>query len=172
MKNLAPTTWKVCTNQEVLNVYQEVLAHAKELRLNVGNPKLYTFKSTHNFGRCITNIHGSVIGLNEEFLKNPIKCRETCIHELAHAIVPKSHHDWRWEEIGNKIGAKWGIKVSRLSSEEKAGIVLPDKKEEVKYIVKCPTCGCLWKYQRLTPTVRYPEHYRCGKCKTTLERIL
>lgn len=165
-----PRTWHQCGNEEILKIYKEVINEAERLGYNTKSPALFMYKSTCRWGTCRTVRGTSYIGLNEVFLNDPEKSRDTLIHELAHSLVPKDGHGSKWHSIGDNIGKKWSIEMSRCSSDEEIGLEMP-KKETDKYTIECPKCKMQWHYMRMTKVVKAPETYRCGRCNQKLVRV-
>lgn len=165
-----PRTWHQCNSEKILEIYKEVLNEAERLGYNTKSPALFTYKSSRNWGTCRTVRGISYIGLNEVFKQDPEKCRSVLVHELAHALSPQDHHGNKWRSIGDNIGSKWGIKMSRCGSSEEFGLEMP-MKETDKYTIECPKCKMQWHYMRMTKVVKAPETYRCGRCNQKLMRV-
>lgn len=166
-----PRTWHQCNNEEILKIYKEIINEAERLGYNTKSPVLFMYKSTRNWGLCRTSHDISYIALNEVFKENPERCRNTLIHELAHALSPSDHHGNKWRSIGDNIGAKWGITMSRCNSSDEIGLKMPKKEYKNEYIIECPKCKVQWHYQRMTKAVKKPSVYMCGKCKQKLVRV-
>lgn len=169
MANLIPRTWQRCTDETILDCYDEICDRAKELGYLQNAPQLYLFRSYKRWGECRVGQLTTVIGVNEVYLKEPKASKNTLIHELAHAITRNEGHTTNWKTIGNEIGALYGEKMKRQMSEAEKGVTLP--KPEMKYTLECPCCHYQWEYARMQNCVKHPDEYVCKTCKQTLIRI-
>lgn len=85
-------------------------------------------------------------------LNNEEQVVDTILHEIAHALCPKQHHNEVWRQTAISIGCNG----QRTYSNEE--VVMPDK----KYKATCPTCGRIIK--------RYKKSkISCGKCSRTFD---
>lgn len=168
--NLVPRTWRLCDNEDLNWYYEDICQRAiKEGMIN-HVPQLYLFKSTAYFGWC-RHFHGQVvIGLNEVYCQDPHKAINTIIHEIGHVATKGHNHDVVWKRVSNKLGAIYGEKIQRTSSEEEHDISL-GREKEAKYIIECSHCHVQWKHQRMSKSVARPEIYRCPYCKSNLIRV-
>lgn len=173
-----PNTWKLCKDERLNKIYDEVYEEALKLgllsRLSHKRP-LYIHKSVRYWGLCRTrhvmnDVYDSAVCINDKILlaKKYDVARKVLVHEIAHMAEPMKHHGDDWYYAGNRLGRKWNITVHRTDSYE--GIELRDE-EEAKYIVECPECHTQWKRDRMCKLVERPERYRCAKCKKDLVRI-
>ena len=90
--------------------------------------------------------------------------KNTIIHELVHCAGAWDHRRL-FRAYAAKINARFPdyYHVSRLTSaEEKMGV--EGINNTYKYVIKCPRCGHLWGYNRLTHAVRNPGHCWCPMC--------
>ena len=182
-------TYKDITDERILEIWAEVKAEARELYphfFEQCEPELYQDSSYSHLGlcsqsyknpservtdkikqsRCIITI-SSLLGQDYE------QIRETLCHELGHFVSPKNHHDHIWKARANKIGERWGLKMSRCTDNETfnkaAAQMRAAKCSEYKYVVYCPDCGHEWKYKTKCNIVKSPGRYLCGSCKTSLK---
>lgn len=130
---------------EIFDIYKEVVAHARELGYLEGaeTPPLYWIQNkTHPYGCCnwtiqrteernyynSTGVKAIVRGIfiNEMFRNASEKIiRTILVHEVAHMCSVtkygpkwgKGHCDYFYA-IGDKLGYKWGIKVTRGADDE------------------------------------------------------
>lgn len=176
-----PRTWKLCKDNTINQIYNEVWDEAVSLGLISGDKykrPLYVNKSVRYWGLCRSHktytssdfTWDSAIWINEKIVlaKSYDTARKVIVHELTHAALPTEHHSYLWKARGDKLGKKWGITVQRTDSYE--GLQLKDD-DTVKYIVECPECHTQWKRDRMCKLVERPERYRCAKCKKDLIRI-
>lgn len=173
-----PRTWKECTHQQFIDIYNEVYAEAQNLGLLGKHKKkhpLYIHSSVRNWGLCRYHYEGceqydSAICINDKIVvaKSLDVARKVIVHEVAHIAEPGAHHSIAWQRAGNKIGKKWGITVQRTDSYEGLQLRMD---EDAKYILECTKCGHQYKHMRMTKSIRYPNNYRCGHCSGSLKRI-
>ncbi len=119
----------------------------------------WSFKFDHarrRFGCC--NFTRRVISLSKPltFLNEEGEVRDTILHEIAHALTPKTGHGPAWKAMCVRLGAK---PVRCFKSEE---VVTPPKRPAPMQI-GCPTCG--WWADRHKRTNR---KLICRKCRTVV----
>ena len=93
------------------------------------------------------------------------KAKNTIIvHELIHTCPDCFDHGKKWKEYSRQASLFLGISVKRTADYAQLGIEEPQEKEKVKYILKCPQCGQVYKRKRSCPLIKEPGRYKCGKC--------
>ena len=172
-----PNTWKICQDEQMNKIYDEVYDEAKALGLinNLHHKRpLHIHKSVKSWGLCkwkliSGNTFDCAVCINEEILskKNYDVARKVIVHEMAHVATPRSHHNNLWRSVGDKLGKKWNITVQRTNSYE--GLNLREE-ETINYIIECPECHMQWKYARAGKVVKNYKHYKCPKCHVDLIR--
>lgn len=177
----APRTWEVCEDELANDIFSTVVIEAANFGYHYfGSRRLWVYDDKTTYGQCRSTVATkgdcySFIGINRKCLKSRNVLFDVLVHELAHAICPKDHHGKKWKEVGNQIGQRLGVTVTRDNTEEyeREGVVIREPVSETvaRYIIECPCCHATWKYNRLCKTVKYAELYRCCKCKTDLVRI-
>ena len=173
--------WKKVTNPKILKVYEECFDEARRLGYWQGDDlPLYSSKTTRALGTChwhrrSDGKYDKAIPLSEYLLPHePEKLRNTIVHEIAHATCSTTeHHGATWHSRANKIGAKWGLKIGRVSREADLCETLrkhqAKRENNYRYEVFCPHCNAVWKYKTKCAIVKNPGRYRCGKCKQDLK---
>ena len=63
--------------------------------------------------------------------------------------------------LAEKVNAAYGLNVKRAADDES---IPEDLLPKPKYIIKCRGCDAELHRQRLSPLVKRPNRYRCGKC--------
>ena len=182
-------TQKDVTDREILKIWDEVKEVARELYpryFETCEPELYMDSSYSHLGRCSWSFQNSqernvdkirysrcIITISSHLGQDYEQIRETLCHELGHFVAPKEHHSYLWKARTNKIGARWGFEASRTTNNEtfnNARKEMKDKRNaDYKYRLYCPKCGEQWRYKTNCQVVRYPDRYRCSKCKTSLK---
>lgn len=88
----------------------------------------------------------------------------TVVHELLHTCKGCQNHGNLWKRYADKVNAEFNLGVKRCNSSEEKG--LPNtceyNPEPVRYFLKCPACGHVYKRKRICYPVKHPE--KCG-CK-------
>ena len=173
-----PNTWKLCKDEKINQIYDEVYEEARSLGLlskHDHKRPLYMNKSVRFWGLCRCrrekpNVYDCVVSLNEKIIlaKSYDVARKVLVHEVAHIAAPGKHHNDDWYLAGNRIGRKWNISVHRTDDYEDIELKGED---EVKYILECPKCHTQWKYSRMCKTVERYDKYRCATCKECLIRV-
>ncbi len=104
-------------------------------------------RAIRRFGNC--NYRRKTISLSAELtrLNDEAIVRDTILHEIAHALVPRSAgHGEKWKAIARTIGCT----AERCYGDE---VVAPKR----KYIGKCPTCG-------MTISRNRKKRVSCARC--------
>lgn len=163
--------------KELFNLVETTI---KELK-NIGIPVSDSIKEVvinkrakARFGACKRK--KSYIGKYSytiEFAEALMKCdsnkaKTVVVHELLHTCPGCFNHGKKWKEYAQIIRNKMEISVNRTESYEALGLVKPETKEKIKYIVKCSGCGMEFPRRRMCKLVKTPERYRCGKCGNML----
>lgn len=168
-----PKNWNVLIDKaETLEIYNSIIERAMSLgflRNDVVTGPFVLSKNNRAYGMCCgernkDGSHSIFVGLNERILKSNEVTRIVCVHEIAHACVPEEDHSPRWKEVGDKIGAPWGIVVTRTNNYEKYGVMSWFQQCPAKYVIECPVCKAKWEYRRMTQAVKTPEFYECTSC--------
>ena len=83
------------------------------------------------------------------------ECKDVILHEIAHALTPKQHHNKIWKEACVLLGARPSTTVANKTSK-KIDTIVPHN-----YVYKCPNCD----YEVRTFRRRKVSKKRaCGKC--------
>lgn len=143
-------------------------------------------KNAVKWGTCHMDrrFETAVIKINQKFLDESIFPADdglinTLIHEILHACANfEDGHNGMWSYYADKVERMTGIKIRQYSSAEEKGMDEKAREDfnakriikKSKYIIQCPKCMFNWGFARMCDKVKYPQHYRCGKCKTTLVR--
>ena len=182
MSSFIPRGWKQNSNKQLQRVYEECCNKAIELKLLDYTPQLYIFKSTRTWGwakypnkQQESDGYKAYVGLNEVYLKDPAKARNTICHELAHISCPrKEGHGYLWKSMFRKLGENFGLtQFNRCSSSSYVGLKLPENNKVYRsspdrYRVYCPHCHYEWLYKTAGKIVQHPDRYRCGRCGVDL----
>ena len=187
MSKFMPRGWKQNSNKRLQDVYEQCCNKAIELGMLDYTPQLYIFKSTRTWGwakypskQQEADGYKAYVGLNEVYLKDPAKARNTICHELAHISCPrKEGHGNLWKSRFRKLGENFGLtQFNRCSSSDYVGLKLPENHRAYnvspdRYRVYCPHCHAEWLYKTAGKIVQNPSRYRCGRCNFDLksERI-
>lgn len=104
-------------------------------------------ESKARFGVCrykpkIISLSWRLVSLNNEE-----KVRDTILHEIAHALMPKCHHNWKWKAKALEIGC------DGKRCYDPKDTVMP----KPKYKTICPECG----YEDTAHKIR---NCSCGQC--------
>ena len=86
---------------------------------------------------------------------------ETILHEQLHTCYGCMKHTGRWKQLAARVNAAYGLNVKRAADDES---IPEDLLPKPKYIIKCRGCGAELHRQKLSPLVKNPNRYRCGKC--------
>ena len=182
-------THKDVTDPKILEIWNEVVAEAERLYpayFAACTPELYHDSSYSHLGRCSASLsnpkernvdkirHSRCIITISVNMKQDYECiRKVICHELGHFVAPRENHGYVWQVRANKIGKKWDIEASRLTSNEtfsaSAKEIRASHTNPYKYRLFCPQCGISWKYKTQCNAIKRPDWYRCRKCKCSLK---
>lgn len=91
----------------------------------------------------------------------------TLIHEILHACKGCYGHQGQWLRYANIINRKCPqYNIKRTTSPDEVGA----DPTSYRYAIRCTKCGNVHYSNRLSATIKHPEHYRC-KCGGELERV-
>lgn len=88
--------------------------------------------------------------------------KETILHELCHAMASyDSGHDEEWQELAKEVGNLYGIKINHKSPHS-----IKAYESAYKYVIKCDSCGAMWRSMRRTKFVKAvaDNHASAWKC--------
>jgi predicted SprT family Zn-dependent metalloprotease len=83
------------------------------------------------------------------------------IHEILHAVCPGEGHSGEWRYLANQVNKHYDLGISTTANIKDLHIPL----KYYKHVLRCPECGGLYGFTRLTNSVKNPEDYMCPKCK-------
>ena len=91
----------------------------------------------------------------------------TIIHEMLHTVSDAVGHGKRWKEYAQMVYDAYGIRIRRTDDKEHCRNL-----KDYRFYLTCSNCFFIWKYNRSTRAVRYPDKCTCPYCKTkTIKRI-
>lgn len=129
-------------------------------------------KTTRRWGVCKSRKGSGVfeIGISKVLLEDDVddqQTKNTIMHELLHTVDGCSGHTGKWKVLAQKVNYYLpGYDVKRLSSEEEKGI---EKKH--RYMLECTVCGAKIYRDKMSNAIKFPEKYKCAKCKGALRRV-
>lgn len=130
--------------QEELNA--QLAALAEELR-GMGVPISWEIspqvevnsRAQRRLGCCIRKEGAFTIQVSARLLGQPELLRNTLLHELLHTCYGCQNHGKRWKAYAQKVGQALGVDIRRTAAVE--GPWEPLRREEVKYLLRCQSCG-------------------------------
>ena len=107
------------------------LAHQLMAQHGLSGWSLKYDESKRRFGQCrmrdqVISLSWRLVDLNDE-----PTVQDTILHEIAHALCPKEHHNWKWQAKLLEIGGD-GKRCYDLTDT-----IVP----KAKYKTTCPECG-------------------------------
>lgn len=112
-------------------------------------------------GRCLIEVSAAILE-DRELL------RLTLVHELLHTCPGCRNHGDRWKAYALQAGNAFGMDIHRTVAME--GPIEPLRRESVKYVLICESCGKRIERMRMSKAVKAPWRYRCT-CGGRLKRI-
>lgn len=129
---------------------------------------LVNTRARRRLGCCFYQNGEYAIEVSAVLLKEEALLRQTLAHELLHTCPGCRNHGERWKAYAQAVNAALGYEIHRTVPMEDPAP--PLRREEVKYILQCQSCGALIRRKRLSKAVKAPWRYRCS-CGGKLKRI-
>lgn len=160
------------TDHELDRMMEELSVELRQLGIPVSQhifPQVQVnTRAKRRLGCCKREGNSFRIEISHSLLPSPNKVREVLVHELLHTCPGCGNHGKTWKRYGELAGKALGVTVSRLSPAEGDG--RPLRREEVKYVLECQSCGAKIGRSRMSKAVKSPWRYRCP-CGGKLKRI-
>lgn len=103
------------------------------------SPSRGQLPAQRRLGCCIRKEGAFTIQVSARLLGQPELLRNTLLHELLHTCYGCQNHGKRWKACAQKVGQAWGVDIRRTAAVE--GPWEPLRREEVKYLLRCQSCG-------------------------------
>jgi predicted SprT family Zn-dependent metalloprotease len=160
------------TQQELNQLLQETIGQLRAVGIPISrkiHPQVEVNTRAQRRLGCCTRRQGQYfIQVSARILETPQLLRQTLLHELLHTCYGCLNHGKRWKQYAQKVGEALGVEITRTAAME--GPVDPLRQEEVKYLLRCQSCGRVIPRKRRSKAVDHPERYRCP-CGGKLELI-
>lgn len=147
---------------------QEVIAQARALHIPVSEHILphvrINKRAMGRFGACFANRRDGtfLIEISDVLVTAAEQaCRQTLAHEVLHTCYGCQNHKKRWHHYADMMNTAYGYRIKRTDSPERLGV---ERKDVVRYLVRCTSCGMEVPRARRSRLVAHPEEYRCAKC--------
>lgn len=153
--------------REMLDIINVPYGRIKEVVVNG--------RANSRWGCCKRSGQGYVIEINPVLLSE--KVEETALynmlmHEILHTVDFNDGHGRVWKSWARKVNREYGLDIKRCDGDkDSTAKKMLENRRIIKYVIGCPCCGKRYEYQKRSQAVQHPEHYRCGKCGSTLELI-
>ena len=126
-------------------------------------------RAKRRLGCCYVQNGVYSIEVSARQLEDREKLRQTLAHELLHTCPGCRNHGERWKEYAKRVNETLGFSIQRLSPAE--GETAPLRKDTVKYVLECQSCGAKLYRSHMSKAVKSPWRYRC-QCGGKLKRIV
>lgn len=175
VKHEADTIKNSMKPEKVNDNLKKVIKQAQDLNIpvpvNIYEKVFINPRPRKRFG-CCKKINGTYhIEISEFILEcSDEKIREVLAHEILHTCRGCYDHGNKWKIYAGKMNEAYGYNIKRTSSFEDMGIRCEPqtKKENIKYIIKCRSCGREYPRQRYTAMMKKISSYRC-RCGGALD---
>ena len=130
-------------------------------------------RARRRLGCCYVQSGVYSIEVSARQLEDREKLRQTLAHELLHTCPGCRNHGERWKAYAEQVNNALGLSIQRLSPAEgemTEGEVIPLRRDTVKYVLECQSCGAKLYRSRMSKAVKSPWRYRC-QCGGKLKRI-
>lgn len=158
---------------EIWEWYDLVAQHCHQFPKGIIEEISFNKRFKKVLGRCHKNPNGTYrLEFNPNYFhvaatKN---ITEVILHEFLHTFPCAMNHTGNWKTLATQCNALFGVNVSRTTYDANFD-EFRKANNPYNYFVYCPKCNKRWGYRKLCSLVKYPEHYKCGKCGTTLKSI-
>lgn len=125
-------------------------------------------RAKRRLGCCFFQQGVYTIEVSAEILQSPALLRETLLHELLHTCPGCRDHGPLWKHYAEVVNKALGTSIRRTVKAE--GELAPLRREEVKYVLRCQSCGREINRMRMCKVVKTPWRYRC-LCGGKLKRV-
>lgn len=132
-------------------------------------------RAKKRLGQCEMVGKRFIIEINKVLLDESIDedaLMNTVLHELLHTCKDCFCHTGRWKVLAEKVNDVYGTNIKRTTSSEEKGVHIDVPKRVVKYEVKCPKCGYVWKRTKMSKIIKNPQKFRCNDCNEKLIRVM
>lgn len=131
---------------------------------------LINSRAKRRLGCCYYRDGVYIIEVSASLLEQPERLRQTLCHELLHTCRGCRNHGEKWKAYAARVNEALGYSIQRLAPAEGEDQG-PLRREEIKYVLECQSCGAKICRSRMSKAVKYPWRYRC-QCGGRLKRIL
>lgn len=148
----------------------KVIKEAQELKIpvpdNICRNVTINPRPRKRYG-CCRKINGSFqIEISRFVLEcEPDKIRNVLAHEILHTCRGCYDHGSMWKKYAAMMNEGYGYNIKRTSSNEEMGIKEGSEEKsnvsEIKYIIKCRSCGMEYPRKRFTRVMKNLAAYRC-----------
>ena len=125
-------------------------------------------RAKRRLGCCRFREGTYTIEVSAGILQSPDLLKETLLHELLHTCPGCRNHGPLWKSYAAVVNQALGTSIQRTVKVEEA--FSPLRREEVKYVLRCQSCGREIKRLRMCKVVKAPWRYRC-LCGGKLKRV-
>lgn len=161
-------------NNNINNKLHFVIKQAEALNIpiskNILEPIVINKRAKTRFGCCKILKKGYIIEVSELIANGPEHyLLEIIAHEILHTCPGCNNHSKYWKDYAFKMNNAYGYNIKRTSLPKELGISenIQDRKE-VKYIIKCKSCGQKIERRRKSKLLKNINRYRCA-CGGKLE---
>ncbi len=168
-----PQALKMCGQDgELDRLMAALLVQLRDLQVPV-SPQILpqvqvNTRAKRRLGCCRFQEETYTIEVSAGILQSPDLLKETLLHELLHTCPGCRNHGPLWKSYAAVVNQALGTSIQRTVKVEEA--FSPLRREEVKYVLRCQSCGREIKRLRMCKVVKAPWRYRC-LCGGKLKRV-
>ncbi|MDO4392995.1 MAG: SprT-like domain-containing protein [Bacillota bacterium] len=149
-------------NEMLTDVINEALEEGIPVPSNIYPQVKINKRTKKRLGCCIREEGGFRIEISEFILEcNSKHIKSVMAHEVLHSCEGCNNHGSLWKEYAAIMNTKYGYNIKRLVDLEELGIENRYAKTNIKYIMKCQSCGKEYPRQRYTCVMKKINAYRC-----------
>lgn len=155
------------TQEELDSLLREMTELLRGLDIPVSNrvaPSVcVNGRAKRRLGCCYAQSGGFLIEVSASLLDKPDRLKQTLCHELLHTCRGCRNHGELWKAYAKRVNEATGWEIKRLAEAEGEDLSQPLRRDEIKYVLECQSCGAKIYRTRRSKAVKAPWRYRC-KC--------
>lgn len=154
--------------EDVNNNFRQIKAEAQAQGIPVPDnilPEVYINpRPKKRFGCCRKKDGLFTVEISEFILEcSDASIKNVIAHELLHTCENSYDHGKKWKEYAYRMNKAYGYNIKRTSSFQEMGLSEPEgDRDNIRYIIKCRSCGKEYPRQKFTCVMKKINSYRCS----------
>lgn len=149
-------------NEMLADVIKEALEAGIPVPSNIYPQVRINRRTKKRLGCCIKKDEMYTIEISEIILDCDTQhIRNVIAHEVVHSCEGCINHGSLWKKYASMMNERYGYNIKRLVSMDEIGLGDAYEIRNIKYIMKCQSCGKEYPRQRYTCVMKKINAYRC-----------